>query len=253
MRNNIIINADDFGLKSSVNLAIVELFRNKIIHSATLMANMPGFHEAVELIHKYKLEDQIGIHLVLTEGLPLTEDIKSIKFLFNDKACSRKMLWRHLFFLNKTKKEIIFNEFAAQIKKIRKNGIPITHFDTHQQIHDFFGITQILIKLSRTYNIPKMRILNNLERSSQAYKNVYRNLINLYIKRNNANHTDYFGNSIDFQRKLGNNLSHLKEKSVEIMVHPDYSKNKEIIDKIKGQDYNFDFQKNLNNLLSLNY
>ena len=43
-----IINADDFGLSSSVN-KIVESFNNGLINSTTLMANMPGFEEAVEL------------------------------------------------------------------------------------------------------------------------------------------------------------------------------------------------------------
>jgi chitin disaccharide deacetylase len=45
--NNVKINADDFGLNSSVNKAIIEAFDNNYINSTTLMANMPGFDEAV--------------------------------------------------------------------------------------------------------------------------------------------------------------------------------------------------------------
>ena len=55
MKNKIIINADDFGLNSSVNKAIVESFNNGLINSTTLMANMPGFEEAVEMAHKSKI------------------------------------------------------------------------------------------------------------------------------------------------------------------------------------------------------
>jgi chitin disaccharide deacetylase len=43
----ILINADDFALKSSVNNAIVELFNKRLINSTTLMTNMHGFDEAV--------------------------------------------------------------------------------------------------------------------------------------------------------------------------------------------------------------
>jgi chitin disaccharide deacetylase len=237
----IIINADDFGLRKSVNLAIVELLNNKLINSTTLMVNMPGYEESVELIHKYKLENRIGVHLVLTDGLPLTERIQDLNFAFKGKDCTRKELRNNLFFLNKTKKEIISAEFEAQIKKIRGNGIPITHIDTHHQIHDFWGIMEILLDLKRIYNIPSIRILNNLEKHPQRYKSIYRNQINTCIKRKKANFTDYFGSRLDFLNKLKNNNSFFNEKSVEIMVHPDYNEKGIIIDKIKNLEYNFEF------------
>lgn len=79
------INADDFGLNASVNKAIVESFNSGLINSTTVMANMPGFEEAVNLIHEYKLDRNIGVHLVLTDGLPLTEEIKSMNLFFSKK------------------------------------------------------------------------------------------------------------------------------------------------------------------------
>ena len=69
----LIINADDFGLNTSVNHAIIESFEKGLINSTTLMANMPGFEEAIELAHKNNIIDKIGIHLCLTEGEPITK------------------------------------------------------------------------------------------------------------------------------------------------------------------------------------
>ncbi|HEY7181078.1 MAG TPA: ChbG/HpnK family deacetylase, partial [Blastocatellia bacterium] len=42
----LIVNADDFGLTSGVNRAIIEGHTRGAITSATLMANMPGFDAA---------------------------------------------------------------------------------------------------------------------------------------------------------------------------------------------------------------
>ena len=52
---DVIVNADDFGMNHNVNLAIDYCFKKNIISSTTIMANMPGFDEAVKLacIGKY--------------------------------------------------------------------------------------------------------------------------------------------------------------------------------------------------------
>ena len=45
----LIVNADDFGLSTSVNQAVVRAYREGILTSASLMVNEPGFDEAVRL------------------------------------------------------------------------------------------------------------------------------------------------------------------------------------------------------------
>ena len=57
----LIVNADDFGLCSSVNKAIIDCHLAGNINSTTLMVNMPGSIEAVELAKQHpKLG--IGLH-----------------------------------------------------------------------------------------------------------------------------------------------------------------------------------------------
>jgi len=242
---NLIINADDFGLKSSVNKAIIQSFDSKLINSTTLMANMPGFEEAVELAHKHKIANQIGAHLVLTEGLPLTEEIKCLPYLFNKKTNSTTLFIKNLFFLNKNEQTLIFKECCKQIEKIKNNGIAITHLDTHHQIHDMWAIFRIILELLRVYKIPFVRILNNLEKS-EIHKNIYRNLINTKAKKLSINHTDYFGSRVDFMLKLKKNPNFIKTKTVEIMVHPDYNNNGDLVDLLHKKEYDLDFVKILN-------
>ena len=245
MKNKIIINADDFGLKSSVNKAIVESFNKGLINSTTLMANMPGFEEAVEFIHSQNLVKKIGVHLVLTDGLSLTQEIKSMNLFFNKKIIQSPLRFKKLFFLDKHERIVIYNEYSAQIEKVKRNGIPITHLDTHHQIHDMWAIMQIMIELLKTYKIPSMRILNNLEKSNYFYKNAYRNFINRYLKAQNANFTDFLGNQIDFLSIIERYPAFLnkKNKSIEIMVHPDLKENGLLIDKIGAKNMILDFKK----------
>lgn len=126
---------------------------------------------------------------------------------------------------------------------VRENGIQITHLDTHHQIHDMWAIMQIMLELLKTYNIPSIRILNNLEKSDYFYKNTYRNIINYYLKVRNYNFTNFLGNQIDFLSAVERNPTFLniKNKRIEIMVHPDFNDNGLLIDKIGGNEYDFNF------------
>ena len=244
---NIIINADDFGLNSSANKAIVESFDNGYINSTTIMSNMPGFDEAIELAHKHKLMGKIGIHLNLTEGNPLIKNNEFLCLLFNTTNLKKKK--RRLFFLSKEEKKIIFKELSSQIEKVQNNGIEITHIDTHHHAHEVWPITQIILDLSRTYHIRSIRILNNLNSSTSSYKNFYRNFVNGRIKLKDKNYSDFFGNQLQTFSHFKVNPSFCKSKKLEIMVHPDYN-NGILIDKINGKEYDFvNIEYLINNLI----
>lgn len=251
MIKEIIINADDFGLKSSVNKAIIESFENGLINSTTLMANMPGFEEAVELAHKNNILSKTGIHLNLTEGYPLTTKIRATNLFYNEKNTDLKKHKKKLFFLAHDEKELIFKEFGAQIEKIKNAGIQVTHIDTHHHIDEVWSITQIILALLKTYNIPSMRILNNLNHVTRYYKSAYRRIINELIKLNKANFTDFLGNQPEAISRLRNDSSFCENKKLEIMVHPDHNNEGKVIDRINNQEVAFDFPEDLNRILTL--
>ena len=50
----LIVNADDFGLSEAVNYGIISAYKNGIVRSTTIMAGMPAFDHAVELLKKNK-------------------------------------------------------------------------------------------------------------------------------------------------------------------------------------------------------
>lgn len=242
----LIINADDLGSKPSVNRAIVDSFDRGLINSASLMANMPGFEEAIELVHERKLDHKIGVHLVLTEGQPLTDGLRSLPFLFDDNAELKTPSLKKLFLLNKEEKQLIFKEYAAQIMKARKSGVPISHVDTHHQIHDVWPILQIILALLKEYRIPKIRILNNLSTSSQLHKKTYRYALNSYLRYKKVNFTDFMGSRTDFLTVVNNRVDHVTGKKIEVMVHPDYDADGRLIDRFGRKAYDINFMKESN-------
>ena len=75
----IIINADDFGLSKGVNKGIYQLFMQRVVTSTSMLANLPGFHQAAEMA-KANPELSVGIHLNLTYGKPLLarQEVKTL-------------------------------------------------------------------------------------------------------------------------------------------------------------------------------
>jgi chitin disaccharide deacetylase len=244
------INADDFGLKSSVNKAIAECFKSGVITSTTLMANMPGFDEAVEMAHKYNFADKTGIHLVLTEGTPLTTGILDTNLFYNEFNTDLKKHKKRLFLLSSNDKKLIFNEFSSQIEKVRNAGIEITHIDTHHHIDEVWSVTNIILGLLKKYDISSMRILDNLNHSTRLHKIAYRKIVNSYIRLRGSNYSDFMGNQIEALSEIRNDRSFMKNGKLEIMVHPDYNKSGMIVDRIKSKEYSFDYNDDLKNLLT---
>ena len=66
----VVITADDLGIALETNAAVEVAHREGILTSASLMANMPAFADAVAIAHRNP-QLGIGVHLVLTSGRPV--------------------------------------------------------------------------------------------------------------------------------------------------------------------------------------
>lgn len=226
----LIINADDFGKDSVANKAVIESFKRGFCSSATIMPNMPGFEEACELAHNNKLINHIGIHLVLTGGPPITDKIKRFPNFCNHKnqLCLLRNK-RTFFYLTNPEKNVLAEEIRAQIKRCRKYGIIITHLDSHFHIHTEWAIVNILIPIVREERITYMRLSRNCNVDS-FYKRIYKNIFNYRLRKSSLNRTEYFGSINDytcFKKLMGSSKI---IKSFEIMIHPYYDAQKNLID-----------------------
>jgi hopanoid biosynthesis associated protein HpnK len=159
MDKRIIINADDFGLCSSVNQAVAQAYTDGVLTSTTIMANMPAAEAAVKLV-KQMPGLGVGVHLNLFQGKPLLKD-ESVNCLLNadgNFAFSPTKL-SLLSTIRRKIRNAIRTELAAQIQWVIDNGIKPTHLDSHKHIHSFPVIFPIVCGLARRFEISAIRFI----------------------------------------------------------------------------------------------
>lgn len=149
----LIINADDFGYSKGINLGIIDAHRNGILTSTTMMANMSGFEHGVELA-KENQELGIGVHLTLTCGEPILNNVSS---LIKDGRFHNLSFYEKDFSINE---EELYREWEAQIQKIIEAGIQPTHLDTHHHVNILSPMKEVFIELAQKYQLP---VRNNFE------------------------------------------------------------------------------------------
>jgi predicted glycoside hydrolase/deacetylase ChbG (UPF0249 family) len=162
LKRELIINADDFGMHTAINIAVETAFTRGFLTSASLCANGEASQQAFD-ISKKNPELGVGIHFTLNGEKPVAEVEKTYSlvdengYLFEDNVNM---------FLNILKGKIrldhIYNECEAQILKFLDNGLIPSHFDSHRHVHlipqVFATINSLLykykIKCVRTLKIP---------------------------------------------------------------------------------------------------
>lgn len=224
MNNKWIVNADDYGLTESCSKAIAEAFQKNIITSTTACANGAYIEQALVLAKEKGFMDQIGIHINLTEGRPLTQKIAQDSFF-----CEKGLFHGKINRLKKPTKEQlaeIREEVIAQIERLIMIGYKISHADSHHHIHTCIYFEDTIKDVLFKYGIRKIRIHRNVGRIP-LYKKIIKNWYNRKLKKQGVIVCDFFGGLGDF---LGYDNC---QKVCEIMVHPDYNPQGELIDRVE--------------------
>lgn len=210
----IIVNADDFGMSSSVNAAIVESFRCGWISSATLMGNMPNFEEAVALTHQHKLIGKIGVHLNLTEGQALTAAIRRQPRLCTAEGEFRARA-RDLHRVSPDERSAIHAEFLAQVLACRNAGVEPSHLDSHHHVHTSWAAGAIAIAIAREFGIPYIRPAHNAGALISRKHKIYSALYNQRLRLHGLNGVQYLCSVPSATPAL------LDAKGgIEVLVHP---------------------------------
>jgi len=151
----LIVNADDFGLTSGVNRAIIEGNRTGIVTSATLMANARATDSAIDLA-KAEPGLKTGCHVVLIDGVPLAPNLPTLTDGSPHFRTSLKQ-----FAVAATRNQIaadeIQREAEAQIRRLQSDGITLTHLDSHKHTHMFPHILRPLVCAAKACGIRAVR------------------------------------------------------------------------------------------------
>jgi predicted glycoside hydrolase/deacetylase ChbG (UPF0249 family) len=128
-----------------VNEGIVEAHRQGILTATTLMANGDAFEDAVRLSRQTPSLD-VGCHLVLVQGMSVLEPDKALPATPGDLV--RKVMFGRL---------RIYDELAAQVRKIVAAGIAPTHLDTHKHTQVLPQVLRAAVRVAREFGIPWLR------------------------------------------------------------------------------------------------
>jgi predicted glycoside hydrolase/deacetylase ChbG (UPF0249 family) len=141
----LVVNADDFGFTRDVNAGIIEAHQRGILTATTLMANGDAFDDAARLARENPGLDT-GAHLVLIGGRQVcAPDVRlpdSIPQLLAAIAMRRIR---------------VYDELAAQVRRILDAGIRLTHLDTHKHTHLAPPVLDAVARIAEEFGIRWVR------------------------------------------------------------------------------------------------
>lgn len=234
--NRVIINADDFGIHTEVNRAVIEAHEQRLLLSTSLLASGPAFDEAAALARQYPGLG-VGIHLCLVGSLPTVLSPKEVPTLVDDNGLLPesyvplvKRMWT-----GRIDFEQVYRELDAQMEKIMSAGLNVTHVDSHQHMHMLPPVWKIVQALMKKYGLHRLRI----PKESYSFKVMAASPGRVMgrdgltylarkamsdVKRLRFTTTDYFWGMVDGGHMTEANLAHILRHMPfgvhEIMMHP---------------------------------
>ena len=162
----LIVNADDFGLTLGVSRAIVDAHRNGIVTSTSVLALTPAFAASAALLADAPALGT-GAHLALVGEDPPLLSAAEVPSLV-DKRGRLHLSWRQ-FLPRAAARQIdaddIRRELSAQIERIQGAGLTIDHLDTHQNLHLWPSVRQVVMELGDRHGVRVVRVTRSTARS----------------------------------------------------------------------------------------
>ena len=166
----LIVNADDYGLTPAVSRGILRGVHDGVITSTSVLVLGCGFTRSVGWLRD-ETSLGVGVHLALVGEDPPLSSARDIPTLV-DRRGRLPRSWRRL--LPKVMaKQIdladVERELAAQIGVAREAGLAIDHLNSHQHVHMFPGLRDIVVDLAHRFDVPAVRVTRMKGRGPVAW------------------------------------------------------------------------------------
>jgi len=218
------VNADDFGFTRDVNQGILEAHRQGILTATTLMANGDAFDDAVRLARENPDLD-VGVHLVLIGGRALAA-----------RGTELPLTVPRLLAAIAARRIHIYDELAAQVRRILDARLTPTHLDTHKHTHLAPPVLDAVARVAgefgirwvrRPFDLPITAARGGapwLKRAISGSLSVQRVRFHRVLARHQCRTTDHFAGFQITGRfrtaELVALIRALPEGSTELMCHP---------------------------------
>ena len=167
----LIVNADDFGLTDGVCRAIVRGHRHGIITSTSALAVGPAFARNAAMLDDVP-DLGVGVHLAAVGEDPPLLSAREIPTLV-DKRGRLPLSWRQFlprFAARRIDLADVEREFAAQIAAVESavGRERVTHLDTHQHLHLWPRIADLVCRLAAGSDVPAVRLTRSVGGSGRG-------------------------------------------------------------------------------------
>lgn len=160
MSRHVLITADDFGWTASQNAAVEQGAACGTLARASVLANGRAFDEAMEIARRHPGLG-VGVHLTLCEGRPLLDGLRGSPLCLGDGGFAdglaplTKLYLRRR--LDRGIVEAIAAEWRAQIRRVQRAGVVLSHLDGHKHVHVLPPLFPLALSLAREFGIPYVR------------------------------------------------------------------------------------------------
>lgn len=169
-RRLLIVNADDYGLSEGISRGILRTHDAGVVTSTSVLAVGPAVGRTVPW-----LEDrtglEVGAHLAAVGEDPPLLTAREIPTLV-DRCGAFRVGWRS-FMVAAVAGRIdladVRREFEAQLERlVRDLGLHPKHLDTHQHIHLYPPVAQVVTELARSRGIGAVRVPTSAARGPRG-------------------------------------------------------------------------------------
>ena len=176
----VVFHADDFGMNNAVNLGILSAFREGLLTSTSILANAPAAKAACEnwgklvvecncgrlessqkrrRVSEHQLPFDLGIHLNLTQGQPLTGGRYPAALLDpNGNFPGIGKLFARLNLATTSQLKAVEAELHAQVAWMCDQGLRPTHLNGHQYIEMIPQIAMMIPRILSQFSIGTVRV-----------------------------------------------------------------------------------------------
>lgn len=135
----------------------MELADRGALTSTTLMATGDALNDAVQAVISRDAPG-VGCHVVLVDGRPAASS-EQIGSLLGENGEFRPTLGKFVcdLLLGRIREEEIETEACAQIQRLQRAGIAVTHVDTHKHTHMFPAVLRPLLRAAQHCGISAVR------------------------------------------------------------------------------------------------
>ena len=260
----VFLHADDFGMNRAVTDGILAGFTSGLLTSTSVLANGPAFEYAISrwrwlegeraagrlasLTNRQQLHDcgaaalDLGVHLNLTQGRPLTVDFPAELLDAEGRFPGIGRIFQRLVLGSGRWRVAIQNELAAQVARVIDDGLKPSHLNGHQYVELVPGVAELIPKLAERFQIKVVRVA--VERKmANAFRECPRPFLNGCLalvkcgfarrfrrraKQHNLDHPDRFAGtahaghvSLEVLRRFVADVP--RGQSLEIGLHPGLS------------------------------